>query len=689
MTIRSPAFALALAFALGGCGGRQLPWPVDAAAKEAPPTSAEVSTLNPGYDRVNGRVLVRQIARPTRANLDLAAYLSNVMIHDPAPESVPAPAKTVPDVSQAFGGCLVPGSVRATLGQTPLSEAERQAPLAFSPLVDFLVEQDYAHAEILEDARSAIRSERWGRSGPAARPYQDAVLAFLHQGEGGAIELWVEIEFQPWAALFGGMPDADGDAFPEVFGRIEASRFPAELSTLVQQEYRGRELGAGEVRGWADNLASYWYPSYNTDIAELEKGEPWPDGGVEPEVREALGALKIAQPTILMRGKPQGQSVYNLFVVPGMGWLAPGQQGSGAASGLTSAVPRKTSAILGGLEQQIQQELLAGGQGRWENWFKGVQALHADFKAQLGEVHEDAKAMPGKDGFLFYTRSVEALLGGDLRQQPAGKDPFPVIVGFKRFLELQGVDFLFVPVPSKLEVFPDKLASRPIPRAALGAVNPYGRKFLYEVGQAGVELIDLMPVFLAARRAHEAGEEELYQRQDTHWTSRGMQIAAKVIAERIRKYPWYAELEQRAMDLGEKQTSFTRYGDLHSRLAEEQKKGYKPPTLPARQVLMPDGALYDDDPDSPVVLLGDSFTGVFQRTDCKHAGVSAQIAHAIRYPVDLVMSYGGGPGVRKKLLRRGADSLKTKRLVIWMFAARDLFDYWEDWEALPEEQGAK
>ncbi len=76
-----------------------------------------------------------------------------------------------------------------------------------------------------------------------------------------------------------------------------------------------------------------------------------------------------------------------------------------------------------------------------------------------------------------------------------------------------------------------------------------------------------------------------------------------------------------------------------------------PETLVAHQVLS-GGKPYDDDPDSPVVLLGDSFTGVYQLTDAEHAGVSAHIARGIGYPLDLVMSYGGGPNVRQKLMRR-------------------------------------
>ena len=79
------------------------------------------------------------------------------------------------------------------------------------------------------------------------------------------------------------------------------------------------------------------------------------------------------------------------------------------------------------------------------------------------------------------------------------------------------------------------------------------------------------------------------------------------------------------------------------------------------QVLRANGELYDDVPESPITILGDSFTGVYQRTFCRNAGVSAHIALELQTPVDLVMSYGGGPNVRKRLLRRGADKLGEER----------------------------
>ena len=150
----------------------------------------------------------------------------------------------------------------------------------------------------------------------------------------------------------------------------------------------------------------------------------------------------------------------------------------------------------------------------------------------------------------------------------------------------------------------------------------------------------------------------------------------------MKQYPWYRELARHAQTFTTEPTTFTRYGDLHSRLPEAQKKKYQPETLNALRVLRADGSAYEDDPDSPIVVLGDSFTGVYELTDAEHAGLSAHLARHVGYPIDLVMSYGGGPNVRNKLMRRGTAELAKKKLVIWVMAARDLYHYWEDWEPL-------
>jgi alginate O-acetyltransferase complex protein AlgJ len=484
------------------------------------------------------------------------------------------------------------------------------------------------------------------------------------------------------------MPDDDGDGFPEVYAQLRPKLSSAQALGFLQQDYLSRTLSTKEVHTWANELASYWYPSHNTDIVPLGQATEWPMDSTEAAVKQALGTVTIHGPTIVVRGKPQGKPVYNVFVVDGIAPLV----GRGQSKPEDAADPRAAlvhklkefpvTVQLAPAETAIESELRDQGGGSWTAWQEQVAPLHRELRRQLDRRPKQLHALLGADGFLFYRRSLQYVVGGDIQAQPAGKNPLPALVEFKNYLAALGVDLLVVPVPSKPEVFPDKLKGAAVPPAKLPVLNPYGRKFLLELTQAGVEVVDLLPVFLKARGKDADETQLLYQRQDTHWTDRGLRLAAATVAERIKQYPWYAALEPHAVDFSVKPCDFRRPGDLHSRLSPAEQRAFKPEALVAQQVVAPAGEPFEDDADSPIVVLGDSFTGVFERTDCGSAGVSAHLARELRYPVDLVMSYGGGPNVRNTLLTRGEATLRRMRLVIWIFAARDLYNYWDDWEPL-------
>jgi hypothetical protein len=672
--------AALMALALGcATGAPRSPWP----APEGifPVRHAEVRTVNPGYQRVGAQVLVREIDRPTRANLDFAAYHANFLIAEPAPEGEAAGGgRPRLDAGEPFGGVFVAGTLTGSVRKTPLTEGERARPMALAPLAQWLAERDAKLAAGLEEIGSAVREESWGLGAGPPLPRQQASEVYLHDpGSGQPHELWVKVEFQPWWKGVSGLPDEDGDGFAEIYARARADLFPPAAAALVTADYAARPLTPPEVHAWAHKLASYWYPSYNTDLAG--SGPRWPDAETEAEVVSALGGFHVESPTVVVRGKPEGKAVYNVFLVKGVG---PKEASAASADRGGSPVPLdlapgKASADPGPVAEAIRRELAALGGGSWEGWRKQVLPFEDVVRKHLRSAPPAIKAIPGLDGFLFYRASLAYAVGGDLERQPRRKSPLSVIVEWKDFLARLGVDFLFVPVPTKVEVYPDKLDDPRSGHLAGKIVNPFSRKLLLSLAEAGVEVVDLWPTFLEKRRG--AGPD-LFQHQDTHWTSAGLELAAATVAERVRRYPWYRELHSRKRSYGTRPASFSRYGDLHSRLRESEKKRYRPEALHALQVLNPDGSAYEDDAASPVVLLGDSFTGVYQLTDCEHAGVSAHLARALGYPVDLVMSYGGGPNVRHKLLRRGTADLRAKRLVVWMMTARDLYNYWEDWEPL-------
>jgi hypothetical protein len=654
------------------------PWPVSVG--RVPAQHADVRTLNEGYARTRSGVLVRQVERPTRAALDWAAYHANFMIADPPPEG--ARAALTPETAHPFGGLVETATLTGDIGRTPLTESERAHPLAFAPAAEYLAAHKVAGADALGDVAAAVRGETWGRPGPPGAPSQTPTDLFVHDaGAGAAPELWLKIELWPWfaAATFRDAPDQDGDGVPELYGRVKAGLVALDAAATLRGDYSTRPLTPPEVKLWANQLSSYWYPSFNTDL--VPPGSTWPDAHTEPDIVSELKGQVFPSPTFVLRGKPAGRAVYDVFIVgsPAGAGATPGAAGAGGGA-LKLAATRPTPDARP-VAAEVEHELAAHG-GSWSAWQSEVAPVHEMVRHRLGAMPAGSKALAGTDGFLFFRNSLEYVVGGDLARQPKGKDPLPIIVEFQKMLAAHGVDFLFVPVPTKIEVFPDKLD--PAQRARVGQViNPFSRKLLADLAREGVEVVDLLPAFLTAR-AHgdKRGEEPLYQRQDTHWTDRGLRLAADLVGKRIKAYPWYAELTTHARRFRTRPAIFTRFGDLHSRLPEPEKAHYKPESLHAQQVLVEGGKPYDDDADSPIVVLGDSFTGVYELTEAEHAGVSAHIARDVAFPVDLVMSYGGGPNVRQKLMRRGVEGLAGKKLVIWMMTARDLYNYWEDWTPL-------
>src|SRR6187549_1401638 len=461
-------------------GGAKFPWGEAASGKPVP--HADVRTLNEDYARARSRVWVREVLRPTRAALDYAAYHGNFMIADPEPET-PLPASGAPDTSHPFSGQLETGSLTADLSKTPLSPAEQGAALAFPPLSEFLQSHKVPGAEQLAEVGSAVRSEKWGLPLPPGTSGQSLSELFVHQA-GTTIELWAKVEFQPWFTQFAGAPDQDGDGFPELYGRIPTSAVTAKLVSAIQKDYVDPLLSPSEVKAWANQLSSYWYPSFNTDL--IPPGPSWPDEQTESEIKAELGGRSFASPTLVLRGKPQGKATYNVFLVH-----MPGAEGQAAATpskpALRLAKTRPTPAP-GSVIETVQRELVAQG-GSWPKWTEKVGPAQALLKKRLKGMPPKVKALAGRDGFLFYRNDLEYATGGDLEKQRKGKNPLPIIVEFKKLLDQQGVDFLFVPVPTKLEVYPEELDPE-LKQFSGQVINPAFRKLLESLAKEGVEVFD-------------------------------------------------------------------------------------------------------------------------------------------------------------------------------------------------------
>ena len=95
------------------------------------------------------------------------------------------------------------------------------------------------------------------------------------------------------------------------------------------------------------------------------------------------------------------------------------------------------------------------------------------------------------------------------------------------------------------------------------------------------------------------------------------------------------------------------------------------------------GQPFEDQADSGVLVLGDSFLRIYQQDEPGSAGFIAHLAKELKQPLASLVSDGGASTlVRQELYRRGG-LLKNKRVVVWEFVERDIHLGTEGWQPVP------
>ena len=662
-TLLAAAF-LGIAALLAGCQVEE--------KKSAEP---DVVTLNPNYNRLHSHVMVRRVRVPTEANLDLAAYSKNVMLADPEWKAV-HPAKRVNLADLSFNGLLL--DVKPILDFTPLTDGEKSHPLAWTPVLEHLLKWNFEKASGLANAYALVTGEKWGDTTDLAQSFQEFASVWIH-GKGNVKEVWVELEFKPWLnSNLDGVLDQDKDGYPEVVARLDPAVFTNAMIAEIAGEYSTKILGEPQVIDWARNLASRWYPSFNTDLLPLKTGSAWPYEDTPETAKKEMAGVWVANPLFILQGHPFSDTLWNAFEVDGMGGARTETQkrkeGKPVARGIDKGLTERLEAIT----LRMDREKKAYGMGDWSKWTARLSPFHQDLRKFAGQEPDAVLGLVGPDNFLVFRRELEYLLAPDWSTPGAPASPVNAIAGFKDWLASQGIDFLFVPIPTKLDIYPEFLA--PKADTLPGHIaQPLGRKLLRELAEARVETVDLLEPFLKFKAASESGKRSLYQRQDTHWTTVGLEAAAQLVAERVKRYSWYDSVYRDKLDYKVKDTTFENLGDIQARLTDARKAKVAPESLVGRQVTDNQGRLYEDSDSSAIVVLGDSYTGVYQTVGCRHAGVTAHLARGLGGPVDLIMGWGGGPEAPGKLKKRGQPYLQGKRLVVWMMSSRDLFVYPGGW----------
>lgn len=604
-----------------------------------------------------GVLTAREVKNPNRASLDFAAWDANPLMA--------YPGKTGEQIQEKRHYKAMPLPISSPIYQialnrksTSLSEKTWSNPLSFSAMKRALsIELGWTLFSQLQARMDSIPGLQLTRI-----YFQESKVA----GQAGSI--WIEVKLDAGTTIQG-VRDLDKDGFSEFYIQLTAESLREKNQTFekwMKEDYMGKMLDSSAILQWAQQLAGYWYPSLNTDLVWDLPKQNWP------------GTKMI--PTIAIRGNPFGTPHFTLLKIANLGPIA--QRNSPNSSSSDEATPTKKAdrnlpENYSANMERFQQELQPWN-GNYDEWVASLKPLHSHWAKILNALPAQQMGLVGESQWLFFRRGMESVLGGDIGAQAKPYSPQQAIQEFREILEGNEVNFLFVPIPNKSEIYPEKVsASDSIWRQKI--LNPWGRKFLLELQENGTEVMDLLPPFLAQQR------DTLYQKRDTHWNTKGMLIAAKALAKRIQQYDWYKDAKPNTKRFTTQETSYVRLGDIVERLPSALQAQHVADTLQGTRVFVQDTLPYSGPRHAPILLIGDSFTGVMESVDCRNAGIGAHLARLTGLDVEVITSWGGGPNVRAKVLKARQKQLKeSTRLVIYMMTSRDLYQYPDGWQLLTE-----
>lgn len=291
----------------------------------------------------------------------------------------------------------------------------------------------------------------------------------------------------------------------------------------------------------------------------------------------------------------------------------------------------------------------------------------------LGGSTESAYA--GRDGWLFYRPDIDYVTGpgflerDSLAAEDREPDPVPAIVELREALAERGILLLVAPVPTKPTIYPDRFSVR-FDTPAGPAENSSYTEFLNRLADADIRYVDLTAALWEARVAD---TEPLYLESDTHWSPRGVRLAAQAISAVVTNLepPWaepptaYRETALRVRGVG----------DIQSMLRF-------PRSEPERATVVQITAADDRgvvDTAAEVLLLGDSFANIYSHPSLgwgTRAGLAEHLAANLGRRVDkLAINDNASHATRLALagdIARRGNRLVGKRVVVYQFAAREL-----------------
>ena len=328
-----------------------------------------------------------------------------------------------------------------------------------------------------------------------------------------------------------------------------------------------------------------------------------------------------------------------------------------------------------------------------------------NFVTRLGVGNEQAycgRVMPDGRQWLHYRPDVDYVTSRGFldpafltaRKRTAGEeivqpDPVRAIVDFRDQLARRGIRLLLMPTPVKAMMQPETLSAR----ATFGqgvVQNPSYAQFLAELKNARVEVFDPSDLIMAEMKRT---RQPQYLADDTHWLPGAMELTARVLAQRIGGMKVLPPSEPETY--ARRTVTVSNRGDIFDMLRLPTWQSFvTPQTVQVHQVRTADGETWFPARSADVLLLGDSFSNIYSLEGMnwgESAGLAEQLSFALKRPVDAITNNAGGSFVTRELLvkelARGRNRLRTKKLVVWQFAMRDLLS--GNWKLLDLPSGKR
>jgi hypothetical protein len=268
--------------------------------------------------------------------------------------------------------------------------------------------------------------------------------------------------------------------------------------------------------------------------------------------------------------------------------------------------------------------------GDWDAWQAQTAPHRAALRTCLGALkvtnHDDPHAhgvvfepLAGRDGFpLFEICAPQriAFLCDDRAMDAFRKTR--AVVATSRWLKARGVDLILVPAPPMTDVYVEHFLD---PCPPDGIIAPHVRRAMLELLDDDVELVD---VFGLLRARREPDPEYLYNTADRHWAPKAMRVVVDHLANRIARYEFaaraqaatpmtktspggYGILSRPGVPVDTQPGQLPRQIGWDSLTPEQRALAARAQTRVQERVTLTDGGDVPDDPQSAVVVVGNSF----------------------------------------------------------------------------------